>query len=88
MAASVNQDDLLEVLENEEGDTNSGESGEEDGTDADSDEESDGDDGEDVAGVDIEIVKEIWRVTRTKGYYYLVYSYFLLWEEFGFSCYK
>ena len=33
MAASVNQDDLLEVLENEEGDTNSGESGEEDGTD-------------------------------------------------------
>ena len=69
MAASVNQDDLLEVLENEEGDTNSGESGEEDGT-------------------DIEIVKEIWRVTRTKGYYYLVYSYFLLWEEFGFSCYK
>ena len=26
MAASVNQDDLLEVLENEEGDTNSGES--------------------------------------------------------------
>ena len=29
MAASVNQDDLLEVLENEEGDTNSGESGEE-----------------------------------------------------------
>ena len=63
MAASVNQDDLLEVLENEEGDTNSGESGEEDGTDADSDEESDGDDGE-------------------------VYSYFLLWEEFGFSCYK
>ena len=27
MAASVNQDDLLEVLENEEGDTNSGESG-------------------------------------------------------------
>ena len=34
MAASVNQDDLLEVLENEEGDTNSGESGEEDGTDA------------------------------------------------------
>ena len=40
MAASVNQDDLLEVLENEEGDTNSGESGEEDGTDADSDEES------------------------------------------------
>ena len=41
MAASVNQDDLLEVLENEEGDTNSGES-EEDGTDADSDEESDG----------------------------------------------
>ena len=52
MAASVNQDDLLEVLENEEGDTNSGESGEEDGTDADSDEESDGDDGEDVAGVD------------------------------------
>ena len=35
MAASVNQDDLLEVLENEEGDTNSGESGEEDGTDAD-----------------------------------------------------
>ena len=61
MAASVNQDDLLEVLENEEGDTNSGESGEEDGTDA-----------------DIEIVKEIWRVTRTKGYYYLVYSYFLL----------
>ena len=32
MAASVNQDDLLEVLENEEGDTNSGESGEEDET--------------------------------------------------------
>ena len=58
MAASVNQDDLLEVLENEEGDTNSGESGEEDGTDADS--------------------EKIWRVTRTKGYYYLVYSYFLL----------
>ena len=26
MAASVNQDDFLEVLENEEGDTNSGES--------------------------------------------------------------
>ena len=66
MAASVNQDDLLEVLENEEGDTNSGESGEEDGTDADSDEESDGDDGEDVAGVDFSS-KKSWTCHAIHG---------------------